>query len=93
MQVNWIDRLGDWNPQLLRELKGRLKPLNLFISGAISLLGQFLLFMYFQVQLPIPREGVVDVRSKYCTGGPVEYGSPECLTDRFGNGFVISTLR
>lgn len=90
MQVNWIDRLGDWNPQLLRELKGRLKPLNLFIAGAISLLGQFLLFMYFQVQLPVPREGVVNVQNKYCIGSPVEYGAPKCLIDPFSNSFVIN---
>ncbi|MEQ9368937.1 MAG: hypothetical protein RIG63_07870 [Coleofasciculus chthonoplastes F3-SA18-01] len=39
-----IDKLGDWNPQLLRELKGRLKGRNIAIALIISLVGQFLLF-------------------------------------------------
>jgi hypothetical protein len=26
MQLNLLDRVGDWNPQLFREIKGRLKP-------------------------------------------------------------------
>lgn len=43
MKLNWLERLGDWNPQLMRELKGRLKLRNLLIAGVISLLGQFLL--------------------------------------------------
>jgi len=39
-----IDKLGNWNPQLLRELKGRLKGRNIAIALIISLVGQFLLF-------------------------------------------------
>ncbi len=49
MRLNQIDRLSDWNPQLLRELKGRLKPRNLLLAGAISLLGQFLLLGGFLI--------------------------------------------
>jgi len=41
MKLNWIQQLGDWNPQLLRELKGRLKLRNLLIAAAISQLSQF----------------------------------------------------
>ncbi|MBW4669673.1 MAG: ABC transporter permease [Cyanomargarita calcarea GSE-NOS-MK-12-04C] len=46
MMLNLIDRLGEWNPQLMRELKGRLKPFNVLIASGISLLGQLVLFLY-----------------------------------------------
>ncbi len=52
MQFNLLDRIGDWNPQLFRELKGRLKFRNIAIAAASSLLGQFVLFMYWLNQLP-----------------------------------------
>jgi hypothetical protein len=41
-----VDRIGDLNPQLFRELKGRLKTRNCVITIAISLLGQIILLMY-----------------------------------------------
>lgn len=44
MRLTWIDRIGEWNPQLLREVKGRLKGRNIAIALTISLVGQFLLF-------------------------------------------------
>lgn len=86
MKLNWIDWLGDSNPQLLRELKGRLKPRNLLITGAISLLGQFLLFMFFQTHLPKPIDGIKEIYNSYC------YGSSDletCLLDNQGD-FVIN---
>ncbi|MGI8501176.1 MAG: ABC transporter permease, partial [Hassallia sp.] len=46
MMLNLIDKLGDWNPQLLRELKGRLKIFNVAIALIISLLGQLVLFLF-----------------------------------------------
>lgn len=43
-----IDFLGDWNPQLFREAKGRLTPPGLFIASIVSIVGQFLIgFCYF----------------------------------------------
>ena len=86
MKLNWIDWLGDTNPQLLRELKGRLKPRNLFITGTISLLGQFLLFMFFQNDLPNPVEGVREVYNYYCRGSG---NLNTCLLDNQGH-FVIN---
>lgn len=92
MQINWIDRLGDWNPQLLRELKGRLKPRNLLIAGAISLLGQLLLFMSFNAQLPIPKEGSSYVKPTYCISNFAEYSGnsygEQCLRDNLGNVLI-----
>ncbi|MBW4576919.1 MAG: hypothetical protein KME08_16725 [Aphanothece sp. CMT-3BRIN-NPC111] len=45
MLLTLLDRMGEWNPQLFRELKGRLKPRNFLLTGAVSLVGQFLLLL------------------------------------------------
>ncbi|TVQ42492.1 MAG: hypothetical protein EA365_14990 [Gloeocapsa sp. DLM2.Bin57] len=43
-----IDVIGEWNPQLFREAKGRLTPLSLLIVSIVSIVGQFLIgFCYF----------------------------------------------
>lgn len=44
MRLTWIERIGEWNPQLLRELKGRLKRRNVAIALIVSFVGQFVLF-------------------------------------------------
>ncbi len=92
LKLDWIEALGDWNPQLLRELKGRLKPGNLILSVAISLLGQFLLLMAFLVRLPQGRLDNISAEFSrvdfYCTG-PIDYGiSRPCLVDGLGNLLV-----
>ncbi|MEH2124794.1 ABC transporter permease subunit [Nostoc sp.] len=46
MMLNLIDKIGDWNPQLLRELKGRLKFFNVAIAVATSLLLQLVVVLY-----------------------------------------------
>ncbi len=46
MMVNLIDKIGDWNPQLFRELKGRLKFFNVAIAVTTSLLLQLVVFLY-----------------------------------------------
>ncbi|MDZ8264226.1 ABC transporter permease subunit [Nostoc sp. ChiQUE01b] len=46
MMPNLIDKIGDWNPQLLRELKGRLKFFHVAIAVATSLLLQLVVFLY-----------------------------------------------
>jgi hypothetical protein len=87
--INWLDPLGDWNPQLMREIKGRLKPRNLLIASVISLVGQFLLFLLAQNKLPIAiNKGLDGIQNKYCTGTS-KYGDPKCLQDALGN-FVIN---
>ncbi|MEH1970164.1 ABC transporter permease subunit [Nostoc sp.] len=52
MMPNLIDRIGDWNPQLLRELKGRLKFFNVAIAVATSLLLQLVVFLYQLREFP-----------------------------------------
>ncbi|MEQ8381610.1 MAG: ABC transporter permease subunit [Coleofasciculus sp. A1-SPW-01] len=46
MLLKGIDRLGDWNPQLLRELKGKLKGRNIAIAVGASVLGYLAMFFY-----------------------------------------------
>ena len=76
MTPSLLDKLGDWNPQLFREIKGRLKPRNLLIAVAISLFGQLLLLLFFYSQLPFNFND-----SEYCIRET--YGS--CLKDSVGN--------
>ncbi|GBE90631.1 ABC transporter permease subunit [Nostoc cycadae] len=52
MYLNLLDKIGNWNPQLLREIKGRLKPFNLIFAFAISLIGQIGLLIYHFGQYP-----------------------------------------
>jgi ABC-2 family transporter protein len=64
MMINLIDKIGDWNPQLLRELKGRLKIFPVAISFIISLLGQLVLFVYQLRELPGEKYSLV---GQYCS--------------------------
>jgi hypothetical protein len=61
MTLPWLDRLGEWNPQLFREIKGRLKRRNIAIAIATSLLGQLLVLLYWLRQIPTQH---------YYMGGP-----------------------
>jgi hypothetical protein len=47
-----VDRLGDWNPQLLRELKGRLKRFPVLAAIGISLVVQGMLMLSLASMLP-----------------------------------------
>ncbi len=69
MIVDFVDKLGDWNPQLLRELKGRLKVFSVGIAIATSLLVQLLILL---VQFSgIPNENYPSY-GEYC-GLPTSY--------------------
>ncbi|OCQ99032.1 hypothetical protein BCD64_23635 [Nostoc sp. MBR 210] len=52
MYLTLLDKIGDWNPQLLREIKGRLKVFNLIFAFAISLIAQLGLFIYHLGKYP-----------------------------------------
>lgn len=41
----FIDRLGNWNPQLLRELRGRLKPQTVIAAVSFSVIFQIILLL------------------------------------------------
>ncbi|NJO70787.1 MAG: hypothetical protein HC825_01870 [Oscillatoriales cyanobacterium RM1_1_9] len=48
-----LNRIGNWNPQLARELQGRLKPRGIILVSGISFLCQFSLLMTFWANLPM----------------------------------------
>lgn len=85
MRFNWINQMGDWNPQLLREIKGRLKPRDFLLSVAISLIGQFFLFRLLQSHLPFASEETILGPNRYCTGDIEYYSRAGCITDALGN--------
>ncbi len=47
MFLTLLDRIGEWNPQLFREIKGRFTRRNVLIAVAASLIVQLLLFGAF----------------------------------------------
>ena len=84
MTNNLIDKLGEWNPQLFREVKGRLKTRNCAIALGVSVFSQLLLIFAFVEKLP----GRGIVRHRYCTGGmetKYYYVKYRCLMDSYGN--------
>ena len=92
MILNLLDRIGNWNPQLFREIKGRLKIGNIAIASALSLSAQLLLFMYFNANIPVaPPYGEYDypISRDFCTG-TVSYGyEKQCVRSALGN-FAIN---
>jgi hypothetical protein len=50
MTSTFINRLGNWNPQLLRECRGRLKPRSITAAIVLSVIGQALLGLWFSQQ-------------------------------------------
>ena len=82
----WVDHLSDRNPQLFREVKGRLKDRNVAIASGISLLGQFILLGAYANQLPNDPKGYP---RRYCleTYYQSDHGNI-CLTDRFGQVLI-----
>jgi hypothetical protein len=84
MQTNLINQLGDWNPQLLREIKGRLQKRNVLLAITTSFLIQLGVFLYFQALLP-NNDSIVYARSnKYCTGTYVDVAN-KCFLNSSGN--------
>lgn len=77
----WLDRMGDWNPQLFRELKGRFRLRNLLLTGASSLVGQLLVGVYFLGKLP----SNLTATNRYCTGTPEYSEYFHCLKDASGS--------
>ncbi|MBW4673222.1 MAG: ABC transporter permease [Desmonostoc geniculatum HA4340-LM1] len=70
MMLNLIDKIGDANPQLLRELKGRLKFFNVAIAVATSILLQLVVFLYQLRELP----NKYPLTGTYCRLSPVYEG-------------------
>jgi hypothetical protein len=64
MMVNLADKIGDWNPQLLRELKGRGKILHIAIAVVTSLALQLVVFLYQLREFPGDRYSLI---GSYCS--------------------------
>jgi hypothetical protein len=90
MTLNLLDKIGNWNPQLFREIKGRWKMGNIAIASAFSLGPQLLLFMYYMAQLPVALrnvDGAEPIYNRFCLlkkTTDTKLGS-KCLTDTLGN--------
>lgn len=94
-----FSEIGDRNPQLLREIKGRLNAKNLIITSLISVMGQGLIMAYFADALP---HGIHKTYSRYCTGGNPNdaYGSVsyahsdyiKCVKDLLGHWMIVEEL-
>jgi hypothetical protein len=87
MTVHLLDKIGNWNPQLFREIKGRLNISNMAIASAFSLSGQLLLLMYYSAQLPVtPPNGnqTYPIYNRFCA---LETANPSkgCVRDAWGN--------
>ena len=52
MLLTALDRLGELNPQWFRELKGRLKPRNVWLTIGVSVISQIILLKIFTDLLP-----------------------------------------
>ncbi len=90
MTLNLLDQIGNWNPQLFREIKGRLKMGNMAIASAFSLGPQLLLFMYYRAQLPAVLrnvDGAEPIYNRFCVLQATTDTKPgtKCLTDTLGN--------
>jgi hypothetical protein len=65
--TSWLDRIGNWNPQLLREIRGKLKLRNLVVAIGLSLLFQVLLLLFYSQRIPT-EDCYVQMRGFGCTG-------------------------
>ena len=73
----WLDKLGDWNPQLLREFKGRLSTRSILLTVALVAIVQVLWMMNYIQQ--IPTEGI-GFNPTYCIGGRVYENAGRAMT-------------
>ncbi|MEG4270303.1 MULTISPECIES: hypothetical protein [unclassified Microcoleus] len=90
MTLNLLDQIGNWNPQLFREIKGSLNIGNMAIASAFSLGPQLLLFMYYSAQLPVALRNVdrtEPIYNRFCVLKTTTDTKPgtQCLTDALGN--------
>ena len=84
-----LDSLLEWNPQLFREVKGRLKTRNIIITAGISVIGQFIIGLCFLGQLPEPVESVIGSQySRYCFGEAYSSRLDLCETDLLNNWVI-----
>lgn len=85
-----LDRIGDWNPQLFRELKGRFNLRNGAIAVGGSVCFQLFLLLIYGGRLP----NSIDVHqyNRYCNGSIDEYlrSTHQCIPNALGDGFQVN---
>ncbi len=81
---NFIDKVGEWNPQLFRELKGRLKKFPVIIALVTSFATQFILFLLHFIQAPnLSSDTNVYTNDKYCKLNSLNnYSYEKCPTNQ-----------
>jgi len=75
-----LNQIGESNPQLLRELKGRLTSVNIGIAAGVSLLAQIFIYLSYNSSLP-----EYDGPNRYCV-------NQQCFTDLLGKFVIIEKL-
>ncbi|EGK90001.1 hypothetical protein D0A34_15720 [Microcoleus vaginatus PCC 9802] len=91
MTLHLLDKIGNWNPQLFREIKGRLNTGNMAIASAFSLSAQVLLFKSVSAQIPVPPPNgsyTNPIYHRFCLDDAPPY-ERICVRDAFSN-FVIN---
>lgn len=68
MMLNFIDKMGDWNPQFWREIKGRLKVFNTVIAVGLSLIAQLAVVLYQFGSYPGEKYGMSGTYCNLSTG-------------------------
>ena len=81
--LHFIDKVGDWNPQLFRELKGRLKKFPVLIALVTSLASQLILFIFHFLQTPNLDCKTIYINDKYCKlSSSKNYSYDSCPTNQ-----------
>ena len=81
----WIvEAIGDWNPQLLRELKSRVNWRNSIVTGLLSIGLQASFLAYRSTLLPIDRVTDDTVYPQYCQ---IDLAF-RCAADALGNPII-----
>jgi ABC-type transport system involved in cytochrome c biogenesis permease component len=98
MLNNLIDRIGEYNPQLMRELKSRLSWRNLGITAFLSLLVQGMVLIGQYSKLPVPSQINTHqyANTEYCfyvsqifpSGNVPPIPGSNCKLDAFNNVLI-----
>jgi len=103
---SWLNSMGDWNPQFLRELQSRFNARNLAFVTGLGLLGQMAFMAFFWQFLPATTlEGLQSFSrfNRYCIGSPPPSLYPHnpsyaeeihnyCVTDFLGKTVIDYSL-
>ena len=85
MFSNLLNSIGNHNPQLLREIKGKMTPTKVFYTIAISLVSQYILFFSFVSKLPHHYDFFGSFFNRYCTGNYNQQSqASECVKNLAG---------